>query len=125
MEKGYSGNAGQNGHHVSRNQMPLGQVECNRLPYINNDGNEIVLNNHPNGLGNNGDKNPTSDIDDGFDKIKSASGFTELHERLSEIYEKVVVVDSIPAARRVVSLLTTEYKNLIHACDTEACIGFL
>lgn len=48
---------------------------------------------------------------------------TELRQRLSKFYDQVLVVDSISAARQIVSMLTNEYKYLIHACDTKACIG--
>ncbi|KAF6136840.1 hypothetical protein GIB67_030125 [Kingdonia uniflora] len=40
-------------------------------------------------------------------------------EKLSHIYEKVLIVDNIPAAKKIVELLTTKYKDLVHACDTE------
>uniref|UniRef100_A0A1D1XWU1 DNA-directed DNA polymerase n=1 Tax=Anthurium amnicola TaxID=1678845 RepID=A0A1D1XWU1_9ARAE len=38
---------------------------------------------------------------------------------ITKIYDKILIVDTISAAKRVVQLLTTTYKNLIHACDTE------
>ncbi|XP_073280180.1 DNA polymerase I A, chloroplastic/mitochondrial-like [Primulina huaijiensis] len=44
---------------------------------------------------------------------------TELRKRLSKVYDKVLVVDSITAAEKVVDMLTNQYKNRIHACDTE------
>lgn len=40
-------------------------------------------------------------------------------EKLRSIYGKVLVVDSIPIAEEVVKKLTTQYKHLVHACDTE------
>ncbi|CAH9085894.1 unnamed protein product [Cuscuta europaea] len=42
-----------------------------------------------------------------------------LQERLGSIYEKVFIVDNISLAKEVVSKLTNEYRDLIHACDTE------
>ncbi|CAH9050549.1 unnamed protein product [Cuscuta epithymum] len=42
-----------------------------------------------------------------------------LRERLGSIYEKVFIVDNISLAKEVVSKLTNEYRDLIHACDTE------
>lgn len=42
-------------------------------------------------------------------------------EKLKKLYDKVLIVDTISAARRVVQLLTTKHKGLIHACDTEVC----
>ncbi|KAK8450529.1 hypothetical protein SEVIR_6G042200v4 [Setaria viridis] len=38
---------------------------------------------------------------------------------LAGIYNKVLVVDNIESARTIVQLLTTKYRNFIHACDTE------
>ncbi|XP_010267695.1 PREDICTED: DNA polymerase I A, chloroplastic/mitochondrial [Nelumbo nucifera] len=40
-------------------------------------------------------------------------------ERLICIYEKVLVVDSIAVAKEIVGMLTTRYKDFVHACDTE------
>ncbi|RAL44098.1 hypothetical protein DM860_015019 [Cuscuta australis] len=42
-----------------------------------------------------------------------------LCERLESIYDKVLIVNNISLAKEVVSKLTNEYRNLIHACDTE------
>ncbi|KAL6538392.1 hypothetical protein OROGR_012380 [Orobanche gracilis] len=58
----------------------------------------------------------SSDIASGRTTV---SGSTELHKRLSQVYDKVLVVDSIPDAREVVRMLTTEYNDFVHACDTE------
>ncbi|CAA3006716.1 DNA polymerase I B, chloroplastic mitochondrial-like [Olea europaea subsp. europaea] len=38
---------------------------------------------------------------------------------LCSVYDKVLVVNSITAAREVVGLLTNQYRHLVHACDTE------
>jgi len=43
----------------------------------------------------------------------------EARKEVAAIYDKVLVVDSIESARTIVQLLTTKYKNFIHACDTE------
>ncbi|XP_025821341.1 DNA polymerase I A, chloroplastic-like [Panicum hallii] len=43
----------------------------------------------------------------------------EARKEVAAIYDKVLVVDNIQSARTVVQLLTTKYKNFIHACDTE------
>lgn len=42
-----------------------------------------------------------------------------LRERLGAMYEKVHIVDNLSAAKEVVSKLTSHYKHLVHACDTE------
>ncbi|OVA11500.1 DNA-directed DNA polymerase [Macleaya cordata] len=43
----------------------------------------------------------------------------ECREKLSRIYDKVLVVDSVSAAKKIVEVLTTKYRHLVHACDTE------
>lgn len=45
----------------------------------------------------------------------------DLKERLLQVYDKVLVVDNISLAKEVVNKLTTQYEDLVHACDTEAC----
>ncbi|XP_015081985.1 DNA polymerase I B, chloroplastic/mitochondrial [Solanum pennellii] len=53
-----------------------------------------------------------SDKGTGLDQIT-------LRERLGAMYEKVHIVDNLSAAKEVVSKLTSQYKHLVHACDTE------
>ncbi|KAL3639950.1 hypothetical protein CASFOL_014918 [Castilleja foliolosa] len=56
----------------------------------------------------------------GYQDFKiAASGGSEIQKRLSQVYDKVLVVNCVDAARDVVKMLTNEYKNLVHACDTE------
>ncbi|CAN6236396.1 unnamed protein product [Urochloa humidicola] len=43
----------------------------------------------------------------------------DARKALGTVYEKVLVVDDVKSARRVVQLLTTKYRNFMHACDTE------
>ncbi|GAB2243457.1 hypothetical protein Droror1_Dr00020232 [Drosera rotundifolia] len=43
----------------------------------------------------------------------------KLRKRLCTIYDKVLVVDTVSSAEKVVSMLTNEYRHLVHACDTE------
>ncbi|GAB2284669.1 hypothetical protein Dimus_019121 [Dionaea muscipula] len=43
----------------------------------------------------------------------------KLRKRLCSIYDEVLVVDTISVAEKVVSMLTNEYRHLVHACDTE------
>lgn len=50
---------------------------------------------------------------------------THLQKRLKSIYDKVFVVDDIIKAKEVVKKLTTQYRHLVHACDTEVHIIFL
>ncbi|CAM8944603.1 unnamed protein product [Rhodiola kirilowii] len=53
-------------------------------------------------------------IQPAFDATES-----DLRKRLQTIYSKVLVVDSVRVAKEVVKKLTNEYKDLVHACDTE------
>ena len=39
--------------------------------------------------------------------------------KLCSIFDKVLVVDNVTIARKVVHMLTHQYRDLIHACDTE------
>lgn len=73
------------------------------------------------------DKKPFSDevVSEVLTKKTATSENAELRERLAQVYDQVLVVDTITAARQVVYMLTHEYKDLIHACDTEACNVFL
>ncbi|XP_042509273.1 DNA polymerase I A, chloroplastic/mitochondrial-like [Macadamia integrifolia] len=43
----------------------------------------------------------------------------EHRKKLECIYDKVIVVDNISVARDIVRKLTTQYKDLVYACDTE------
>ncbi|XP_048495908.1 DNA polymerase I A, chloroplastic/mitochondrial isoform X2 [Beta vulgaris subsp. vulgaris] len=43
----------------------------------------------------------------------------ELRMRLCNIFGEVLVVDNITLARKVVHMLTHEYRHHVHACDTE------
>ncbi|XP_075091301.1 DNA polymerase I B, chloroplastic/mitochondrial isoform X1 [Nicotiana tabacum] len=43
-----------------------------------------------------------------------------LRERLGAMYDKVHIVDNLSAAKEVVRKLTSQYRHLVHACDTEA-----
>lgn len=49
---------------------------------------------------------------------------SNLRKRLGCIYERVLVVDTISAAKAVVSMLTNQYRDMVHACDTEVCLPF-
>ncbi|KAL5730852.1 DNA-directed DNA polymerase [Ranunculus cassubicifolius] len=51
--------------------------------------------------------------------VKSKSKSTDQRENLGDIYDEVVVINNISAAKEIVRLLTTEYRDLVHACDTE------
>ncbi|XP_042452291.1 DNA polymerase I A, chloroplastic-like isoform X2 [Zingiber officinale] len=40
-------------------------------------------------------------------------------EKTTDAYDKVIIVDNVSTAKEVARLLITDYKNFIHACDTE------
>ncbi|XP_042037339.1 DNA polymerase I B, chloroplastic/mitochondrial-like [Salvia splendens] len=146
-ETQYTGNGRQHVHHISHNQISLGHVGSRVVSYPNHDkkivseGHVMTIEAHPSSLGSKRVKGPKPDKDEVFNIKETASTdnevvpsddvaepfsekinqpeYSELHERLSQVYEKVLLVDSIHAAREVVHLLTTQYKDLVHACDTE------
>ncbi|KAL5735994.1 hypothetical protein ACOSQ2_030782 [Xanthoceras sorbifolium] len=64
------------------------------------------------------DKTPKKDepLNDKKAQKKSKSDFLK---RLDNIYTKVLVVDNIAAAKEVVTMLTCQYRDWVHACDTE------
>ena len=49
---------------------------------------------------------------------------SNLRERLGCIYDKVLVVDTVSAAKEVVGMLTNQYRHMVHVCDTEVCFSF-
>ncbi|KAL2582703.1 hypothetical protein AAZV13_14G023600 [Glycine max] len=44
---------------------------------------------------------------------------SKLRDRLCSIYDDILVVDNIHLAEEVAKMLTTKYRHLIYACDTE------
>lgn len=132
-ENTHSGNGLQNGHQVFHKQMPLGQAGPRVISYPNNwevlrdqvrttDKDKVFNDKETASI-----DNRVVPVDVGGSLIEKITGHEclELHERLSKVYEKVLVVNDISTAREVVGLLTTQYKDHVHACDTEACIGLL
>ncbi|KAH7546679.1 hypothetical protein FEM48_Zijuj01G0227200 [Ziziphus jujuba var. spinosa] len=53
------------------------------------------------------------------DSAKSEASRPNIHSRLTSIYGKVLVVNSISVAKKIVQKLTSQYRHLVHACDTE------
>lgn len=45
-----------------------------------------------------------------------------LRQRLDLIYDDVLVVDNVFVAKEIVGMLTNQFRHLVHACDTEACL---
>lgn len=54
-------------------------------------------------------------------KLEKSNEPSKVRANLRRIYDKVVVVDTVPAARNVVAKLVDQYRNLVHSCDTEVC----
>ena len=57
-------------------------------------------------------------------KVEKSNEPSKVRANLRRIYDKVVVVDTVPAARNVVAKLVDQYRNLVHSCDTEVCFIF-
>ncbi|KAL8505596.1 hypothetical protein ACS0TY_016731 [Phlomoides rotata] len=142
-EKEYTRNVRQHGYHISHNHMSPVPVGSCIVPHTSEDDNKMALERQfvEKGAQINGltvkrhqdsitdkdyeikNKETVSVADDCFseplgEKI-AAPEYSELHGKLSQVYDKVLLVDSIPAAREVVRMLTIQYKDFIHACDTE------
>lgn len=47
----------------------------------------------------------------------------DLHHKLTSIYNNVLLVDNVSDAKKIVKMLTQQYRHLVHACDTEVIIG--
>ncbi|PIN12213.1 DNA-directed DNA polymerase [Handroanthus impetiginosus] len=141
-EEVHTGNVAQQGLRVPLNQTAPVQVGYNRVSYTNGGDNTIVLdsNSMMKVAGLDGYQDSLMDMDSVFDKKETHTAdkisvsneivdetriekipdeASELRQTLSEVYDWVLVVDSIPVARQVVGKLTNQYKHLIHACDTE------
>ncbi|CAN8288344.1 unnamed protein product [Cochlearia groenlandica] len=52
-------------------------------------------------------------------KVEKAAEHSKIRENLEKIYEKVLVVDNVSAAKDIVAMLMNQYRNLVHSCDTE------
>lgn len=53
-------------------------------------------------------------------KLQEQARQEQLRTNLHRVSDKIMVVNNIESARQVVQKLTTDYKNFVHACDTEA-----
>lgn len=51
--------------------------------------------------------------------LEQGSDQAHIRYRLNRIYDKVLVVDNVSLAKEVVGKLVNQYRNLVHACDTE------
>lgn len=53
----------------------------------------------------------------------SVNSKEDLRKMLNRIYNKVLIVNSVSIAKKVVGMLKGEYRHLVHACDTEVCLS--
>lgn len=56
-----------------------------------------------------------------FGKVEKSTESSKVRENLKKIYDKVHIVDNVSAAKDAVAKLSSQYRNLVHACDTEVC----
>lgn len=102
------------------NTLSSDSIQCE--PYTNGKKHNLdVYNTRPSGTVRSHES--TSKVTNTLSK-KSCEVVDPQHEqrtKLLRIYDEVLVVDDISTAKIVVQLLTTKYRHLIHACDTEAC----
>ncbi|VVB00979.1 unnamed protein product [Arabis nemorensis] len=52
-------------------------------------------------------------------KAEKCTEPSKVRENLRKLYDKVLIVDNVPAAKNVVAKLLTQYRNLVHSCDAE------
>ncbi|XP_019095171.1 PREDICTED: DNA polymerase I A, chloroplastic/mitochondrial isoform X1 [Camelina sativa] len=61
----------------------------------------------------------SSENTDTISKVEKSSDTSKVRENLRKIYDKVLVVDNVTAAKSTVAKLVNQYRNLVHSCDTE------
>ncbi|GAV68623.1 DNA_pol_A domain-containing protein/DNA_pol_A_exo1 domain-containing protein [Cephalotus follicularis] len=61
----------------------------------------------------------TDEVKSHFVKEANEDCQPDIRGRLNSIYGKVLVVDTVSVAKEVVRMLTNQYKDFVHACDTE------
>jgi len=52
-------------------------------------------------------------------KVEKCTNLSQVRANLKKIYNRVRVVDNVSSAKETVALLMNQYRNLVHACDTE------
>ncbi|CAE5959872.1 unnamed protein product [Arabidopsis arenosa] len=62
----------------------------------------------------NGNKNTVA-----ISKVEKSTEPSIVRENLRKIYDKVLVVDNVQAAKDTVAKLVNQYRNHVHSCDTE------
>lgn len=56
---------------------------------------------------------------EGSKEAVQPKGTPNIRGQLTKLYNKVLVVNTVPVAKKVVQMLTNSYRHLVHACDTE------
>lgn len=54
-------------------------------------------------------------------KVEKCTNLSRVRANLKKIYKRVLVIDDVSTAKETVAKLMNEYRNLVHACDTEVC----
>lgn len=54
-------------------------------------------------------------------KVEKCTNLSKIRANLKKIYNRVLVVDNVSTAKETVAKLMNQYRNLVHACDTEVC----
>lgn len=54
-------------------------------------------------------------------KVGKCADLSKVRANLRKIYNRVRVVDNVSTAKEIVAKLINQYRNLVHACDTEVC----
>jgi len=68
----------------------------------------------------NGNKNTVA-----ISKVERSTEPSNVRENLGKIYDKVLIVDNVQAAKDTVAKLVNQFRNHVHSCDTEVCYIFL
>lgn len=58
-------------------------------------------------------------------KAEKCTEPSKVRANLSKIFDKVLIVDNVSAAKNAVAMLVNQYRNLVHSCDTEVSFIFL
>lgn len=59
-------------------------------------------------------------IDD-ISKVGKRTDLSKVRANLTKIYNRVRIVDNVSTAKEIVTKLVNQYRDLVHACDTEVC----
>ncbi|KAK3141378.1 hypothetical protein QOZ80_4BG0333170 [Eleusine coracana subsp. coracana] len=106
-----------NGYEVEAH-WPNGSKFCDSLPKIS-EVKQFDEKDSDNNLTDEHQASPDKTVQPSPAKAPLSQEALDARKALGTVYEKVLVVDDVKSARSVVQLLTSKYRNFIHACDTE------